>query len=144
KISSGDENLAQKEIEIVQENFAASNELLYEVNDKVQVTEYKNELGETFYYVTDFVRSDKLLILGLMFTALVITVTRFQGFNSIFGMGFSFLIILKLLLPQILAGTNPVFISILGAGIIIPITFLHSHGCNKKTGVAILGTLITL
>lgn len=59
-------------------------------------------------------------------------------------MAVSFLIVFKFILPQILAGSNPVTTSILGSAIIIPISFYLSHGLNRKTTVAIGGTLIAL
>jgi len=43
-----------------------------------------------------------------------------------------------------LAGGNPIQIAIIGSLFIIPLTFYLSHGFNKKTTVAIIGTLIAL
>jgi uncharacterized membrane protein len=59
-------------------------------------------------------------------------------------MGISFLVIFIFILPKISAGANPVGIAILGALMIIPPTFFLSHGLNKKTLVAMGGTLIAL
>lgn len=59
-------------------------------------------------------------------------------------MAFSFLIIFKFILPKILAGANPILIAILGSLLIIPVTFYLSHGLNRKTTLAIIGTITAL
>jgi uncharacterized membrane protein len=59
-------------------------------------------------------------------------------------MGISFLIIIGFILPQIYAGYNPVLIALLGSFFIVPVTFYLSHGLNKKTTIALLGTVISL
>jgi len=59
-------------------------------------------------------------------------------------MAISFLIIFSFILPQIVSGANPVEIAILGSLVIIPVSFFLSHGFNRKTFVAIVGTLIAL
>jgi uncharacterized membrane protein len=63
---------------------------------------------------------------------------------SLLGMALSFFIIFFYILPQISSGANPVEIAILGSLVIIPVSFFLSHGINKKTFVAIGGTLIAL
>jgi uncharacterized membrane protein len=59
-------------------------------------------------------------------------------------MAVSFLVVFKLILPQILAGANPITTTIIGAAVIVPITFFLSHGLNKKTATAIGGTFFAL
>ncbi len=59
-------------------------------------------------------------------------------------MFYSFFIIFKFILPQLLKGHNPLFIAILGALLIAPVTFYLSHGLNKKTTVALASTIISL
>ena len=71
-------------------------------------------------------------------------IARLKGLSSILGMGISFLVIFKFILPKILSGSNPILIAIIGSIFIIPITFYLSHGFNKKTTVAIVGTIISL
>jgi uncharacterized membrane protein len=59
-------------------------------------------------------------------------------------MGVSFAVLFTFILPRILAGSNPVGSTIIGSLLIVPVTFVLSHGLNKKTGVAIVGTVIAL
>jgi uncharacterized membrane protein len=59
-------------------------------------------------------------------------------------MGASFFVIFLFILPRIVAGDNPIIITLVGAGAIAPVTFYISHGWNTKTHIAIGATLIAL
>ncbi|MCG2686467.1 YibE/F family protein, partial [Candidatus Parcubacteria bacterium] len=52
--------------------------------------------------------------------------------------------IFKFILPQISAGRDPILVAIVGSLLIIPLTFYLSHGLNRKTTTAVLGTLAAL
>jgi uncharacterized membrane protein len=56
----------------------------------------------------------------------------------------SFGIIGLVIIPNIMQGNDPLFSTIIGAVFIIPITYYLAHGLNKKTTVAIIGTVLTL
>jgi len=96
------------------------------------------------YIVTDFSRTRPLILLTIIFLVVTLTITRFWGLKSFIGMIFSFYLIFKMLLPQIMAGQDPVLVTIVTSLFIIPATFYLSHGINKKTNSAILGTIIAL
>lgn len=121
-----------------------SSQIQYKPNDKVIVTTYEDLNGNLEYSVIDFVRKDSLLWLFISFVIAILLISKKQGLGSLAGMVFSFLVILKYVLPQILAGHNPINIAIIGSTIIIPITFILSHGPNKKTLIAATSTIITL
>ena len=63
---------------------------------------------------------------------------------SLAGLVVSFFVIFKFMLPQILLGQNPVTAAVVSSMFIVPITFYASHGINKKTTAAVLGTVIAL
>lgn len=116
--------------------FQRVGEVIYKVGDEVVVS--------SFGYITDLVRRRPLLWLFAIFAALVLIIGRWWGLSSLLSLGVSFLVIFKLILPQILAGRDPILVTILGSLLIIPVTFYLSHGFNKKTTIAIGGTLISL
>jgi len=116
----------------------------YEVNDRLVISFSKDFEGNDAFYISDYVRRNSLFWLFLIFVVLVITVGKWWGFTSIVGMGFSFLIIFKFILPRLLAGADPIMTAVIGSLFIIPVTFYLSHGLNKKTSVAIFGTVISL
>lgn len=116
----------------------------YEIGDNLMVTASKNFNNKDFYYITDYVRRSTLYLLFALFTGLVILVGRKRGLASLAGMAFSFFVIFSYILPQISYGKDPIRITIMASLFIIPVTFYLSHGINRKTTAAIIGTVISL
>ena len=137
-------SLKDKNIEIENGNLSLANNLKYKVNDKVIVTFGKDFEGNDYFYITDYIRRDSLFLLFIIFVFVAVVIAKWRGVLSLVGMGISFLVIFSFILPKISSGSNPVGIAILGSLIIIPVSFFLSHGFNKKTIVAIAGTLIAL
>lgn len=113
----------------------------FEEGDKIILM---HDLAQNVYYISEYNRSNSLLFLFLLFIGIVLLVSGLQGFGSIVGMVFSFVILFKMILPMILNGFNPLWVAILGAFFIIPTTFFSSHGFNKKTVIAVFGTILSL
>ena len=137
-------SLKDKKITIENGNLPMSNLQKYKVGDELVISYSKDFEGNDMFYITDYVRRNALFWLFLIFVIAAVAIGRWQGMTSLFGMGISFLVIFKFILPKISAGSDPVQIAILGSLAIIPATFLLSHGVNKKTGIAIMGTLFAL
>lgn len=118
--------------------------ILYEVGDRVLVYYSSDDEGNEVFYITDFVRTKGIIILFILFVILSILVATKKGFFSLVAMALTFLILFLFVLPKIQAGNDPIIIVILSLIAIIPITFYLSHGFEKKTTIAILGTTIAL
>lgn len=117
----------------------------YVVGNKVSVARYEEPISqENIFYILDHVRRTTIYWIFAAFIAIVVLATGWQGANALVGMAFSFLVIFKLILPLLISGFSPLMSAIIGASIIIPVTFTLSHGYNKKTLTAIIGTFITL
>lgn len=116
----------------------------YKVGDELIVTSSENFEGQEVFYISDYIRRTPLFWLFGIFIVLTVLIGKKRGIASLMGMGLSFFMIFSFVLPQILAGKDPVFITITASLFIIPITFYLSHGFNKKTTAAILGTIIAL
>lgn len=116
----------------------------YSLEDRVVVAYAKDFEGNDTFYVTDYVRRSGLLYLFVLFSLMAITVGGIWGLTSLIGMAFSFLVIFKVVLPQIINGESAVIAAIMGSVLIIPVTFSLSHGIKTKTWIASLGTVITL
>jgi len=137
-------SLKDKKITIENGNLPMSNLQKYKVDDELVISFSKDFEGNDMFYITDYVRRGALAWLFVIFVVMAVAIGRWQGMASLIGMGISFLVIFKFILPKIYAGGDPVQIAILGSLVIIPATFLLSHGVNKKTGIAVVGTLISL
>jgi uncharacterized membrane protein len=116
----------------------------YQVGDQVIILHSQDQQGNDITYIVDRVRLSPLIILFVLFVAVAIAVGRWHGLLSLVGMGFSFLIIIQFIIPQIVLGNNPILIALLGGLIITPLTFYTSHGFKRKTTIAVAGTFIAL
>ncbi len=116
----------------------------YSQGDRLILSEFPTPEGETGYSIVSYDRQNTLIFLFLLFLILALIISSKRTIGAISGLIFSFFIIFSFLIPQILSGANPVFISILTSIIIIPVNFYLSHGFNKKTSVAIISTIIAL
>jgi uncharacterized membrane protein len=136
--------LKGQQISVEHETTSSVNKIIFEQGDKVMVSKTQDHEGNPFYQIADYSRRDALQFLFIVFILLTVVIAGKRGFTSLLGMGISFLVIFFFVLPQILAGYSPILIAILGSLLIIPVSFLLSHGFNQKTFVAIAGTLISL
>lgn len=137
-------SLKGKKILVENGNIPQVNARKFEVGDTIVVTASKDFEDKDVFYITDFVRRGPLYWLFGLFVGLTVLIGRKRGLAAILGMVFSFLVIFFFLLPQISSGKDPIFIAIISALFIIPVTFYSAHGFNKKTTSAIAGTIISL
>lgn len=93
-------------------------------------------------FVTDRLLQDKvaLLYLVVIFLGSLIIVGGSKGVKTIVTLTITVLLILKVLLPLILAGYNPALVAILICEIITVMALLFVSGFNHKTLAAIIGT----
>lgn len=100
--------------------------------------------GKTTYSLFDRYRLTPILFIILAFFVFVVAIAGKKGLGAFIGMVVSLLVILKFIVPQILAGHDPLLISIIGASVIMVITIYLAHGFSKKTHVALLSTIVSL
>ncbi len=96
------------------------------------------------YEMVDLNRNYGLGILLIFFIFLVILTGGWKGFYSLLSLIVSFSIIISFIIPQILAGKNPVLIGVIGAIFILIISLYFSYGLNKKSLSALIGISLTL
>lgn len=116
-----------------------------QVGDHILVTIETNQVnGETFAYFLDFVRTGPMLWLLAAFVAVSVLVSGWKGLRGLGGILFSLVIVVFYIIPQIMAGKNPVLVSIVGSFFFLSITLYLVYGWTLKTHAAVLGTLISL
>jgi uncharacterized membrane protein len=133
-----------KTLTIENGNLPLVNIIRYKVGDRVTITHNSDENGHDIYLITDFIRSDSLLLLLIIFLVVILFVAKWKGLSSILSLTLTFIIVFKLILPLLANGANPVLVALITSILIIPVTFYLSHGFNNKTTVAILGALASL
>ncbi len=137
-------SLADQEVAIEVGNIPIVGQPKYKAGDEVLISYSLDFEGNEVFYITEFVRRKPLFWLFSLFVLLAVVVGKWRGLSSLLGLAISFLIIFVFILPQIYAGRDPVLIAIVGSLFIVPFTFYLSHGLNKKTTVAVMGTFIAL
>jgi uncharacterized membrane protein len=90
--------------------------------------------------IIGYSREIYLYILIGTFALLLIAVGALKGLKAIITLAITIAIIIKILLPLILLGYNPLWVSIISCAVIIAITLIIVSGINKKTLSAIIGT----
>jgi uncharacterized membrane protein len=112
--------------------------------EQVLVTVGTDPDGNLTAYFTDYVRNAPLLWLFATFVLFSILISGWKGIRSLIGMAFSLLIIIRYIVPQILAGEDPVLVSITGAFILMAVTLYLVYGWTLKTHAAVAGMMIAL
>lgn len=116
----------------------------YGAGDKVYVDLITDENGNDAYFVTDYIRTNWLYLLAILFIIAVIAVGGRKGLRSLLGLVVSFIIIVAVVIPQLLSGTNPLAIAVLGALSIMVVIIYVTDGFNKKAHLAVLTVFISL
>ena len=112
--------------------------------DKVLVSLSPDPEGNDKYVITDHVRRGYLYFLVFVFVALMILIGRWQGFKSFISLAVTFFIIMWFIIPQIVAGGNPLFISVIGSVIILALIIYVTWGWKVKSHIAMLSISISL
>ncbi len=110
-----------------------------EVGDTILLYNIPNEDYGTDWSLGEYVRTDALMTLGIIFVILLVLFGRLQGFQTIISLVFTGLAIFLVFIPAILSGLNIYFWSILTCIFIILMTFLVVSGFNQKSIVAGIG-----
>jgi len=92
----------------------------------------------------DFRRTGPLLVLFATFVAFSVLISGWKGVRGLIGMAISIAVILFFIIPNILAGKDPILISVSGAFFLLTATLYLVYGWTLKTHAAVLGTLLSL
>ncbi|BAE84856.1 hypothetical protein DSY3067 [Desulfitobacterium hafniense Y51] len=109
-----------------------------EQGDKVLLVAYEGQ-PEMEWQFMEFVRTDKLLIFGLLFILALLVFGGIKGLNTILSLVFTCAAIFMVFIPAILSGKNIYLSAIVICLYTIVATYLIINGFNKKTLTAILG-----
>ena len=110
-----------------------------QTGDEVILSLTEVEESEYEWQFIDYLRSDKLIYLGILFVIVLIIFGRLKGLNTILSLIFTCLAIFSVFIPAILSGRNIYLWSVLTCVYIILSTLLIVSGFNRKTLAAIAG-----
>ncbi|WP_052091314.1 YibE/F family protein [Modestobacter caceresii] len=135
--SSGDYVQVELSSEVVAEGIEVGDELVLNRDPGI-------DSGQVTYQFQDFPRSTPIITLALAFTLVVGAVARLRGLLALLGLVFAFFILLQFMLPGLLAGSSPIWVSLVGSSAIMYVVLYLAHGFNARTTTALLGTLFGL
>ncbi|HET6847171.1 MAG TPA: YibE/F family protein, partial [Anaerolineales bacterium] len=95
-------------------------------------------------YYDDYVRARPMLILFGAFVLSIVILGRWKGLRSLAALAFSMLMIIGYIVPHILAGENPVKVSLIGSMVLLGVTLYFTYGWNLKTHASVLSMVLTL
>ncbi len=108
--------------------------------DRVLMDRTTDVDGELRYFITDFQRLPTLFLLLGLFVVTVLVISRWHGLRSLLGLGLSLFLVVRFVVPAIIAGSSPPVVALVGAMAIMIITLYLTHGVNEMTTSAIVGT----
>jgi uncharacterized membrane protein len=121
-----------------------SNNVYLRKGDTILVTIGARPDGVLTVYFADFVRINSILWLTAIFAVTILVISRWKGLRSLLSLLFSLLIIIGYIIPHILAGEDPLVVSIIGSVMLLGLTLYLTYGWNLKTHAAVLSMIIVL
>lgn len=87
-------------------------------------------------------RSAPLWILAGIFVLVVALVAQLRGLLALVGLGFSGMVVVKFMLPALLAGESGLAVALVGSSAIMFVVLYLAHGVSLRTSTALAGTLV--
>lgn len=115
-----------------------------EAGDRIFVNRLVGFEGDVIYGVKDVVRLPVLSMLGGAFALFVLLFARWSGLRALASVAVSFVVIIYILLPLLLAGYSPVLVSFAVAALILAVAIFGTHGFNKVSYAALASTVLSV
>jgi uncharacterized membrane protein len=134
---------------IVQDGSAAipgsGNRAPYEVGDEVVVTRFTGPAAAgTFAVIAEPWRLPLLGLVAAAFAAAVIVIGGLRGARSLIALALTLAVVVKLVVPLLLRGVDPILLAVGGGALVTLATLLLTEGPGRVTLSALLGTLAAL
>jgi uncharacterized membrane protein len=112
--------------------------------DEIYVMIDKAPNNQLDAYYVDYVRSTPMTILLIAFVLSILIMGRLKGFGSLVALAISMFMIVEYVIPHILAGEDPVKVSLIGSVILLGLTLYLTYGWNLKTHASVLSMMLSL
>jgi uncharacterized membrane protein len=116
----------------------------YAVGDEVVVNVSQQGDSQDFVAVADRYRVPPLALLLATFAVAVTLVGGWRGVRSLLALALSLFVIIRIVVPLLLAGWAPVPLAVVSATLITIVTFLLTEGLRPTTVAAAAGTFLCL
>ncbi|HUI89932.1 MAG TPA: YibE/F family protein [Anaerolineales bacterium] len=112
--------------------------------DEVYVEVDKTPDGLLQAHYVDYVRTRPLLVLLITFILSMLVMGHWKGLGSLVSLGVSMVIIIGYVIPHVLAGEDPVQVSLIGSLILLAATLYLTYGWNLKTHASVVSIMVSL
>ncbi|QGF23091.1 YibE/F family protein [Raineyella fluvialis] len=100
--------------------------------------------GQANYQFADFARTAPVIFFAVLFLLVTVAVGRRRGLMSVLGLVWAGFIMIAFVFPALIAGSNAIMVTLVGASAIMFVALYLTHGFNTRTTTALLGTLFGL
>lgn len=129
-------------------NGSLAQDKLFSVGDKAFVVVSHSEGEITTVFMTDHYRLDKEVILVVLFLSLLIVFARDTGVRTILAFANTILLMWKVLVPSLLNGHNPIWVSLGLVLVLSSLVLMLIYGWDRRFLAAVsgaaLGILVTV
>ena len=117
----------------------------YEVGDEVVVTSFTGPAGGgAFTVITEPWRLPLIGIATALFAVAVVVVGGLRGMRSLVALALTLTVVVKVVVPLLLRGVDPILLAVGVAGGVTLATLLLTEGWSRVTLAAVLGTFAAL
>ena len=116
----------------------------YAVGDEVVVTRFTGPAGGGPAIISEPWRVPLLAAVALAFASLVVIVGGLRGARSLVALGLTLGVVVKLVIPLLLRGVDPILLAVGGGTLVTVVTLLLTEGANRVTLAAAIGTVTAL
>ncbi len=115
-----------------------------DAGDRIFIHRLETIGGSEIFMFGEPDRSVPILFFTFLFLLVIAAFGGWQGLRGLVSLAGSVLLIIYVLLPAVLAGYSPIFVSIAVSSLIIILGSYVTHGFNRSTTSAILGMIFTI
>ena len=116
----------------------------YEVGDEVVVTRFSGPAAGDFAAISEPWRLPLLGVVAGIFAAAVLVVGGLRGARSLVALALTLTVVVKLVIPLLLRGYDPILLAVSIAGAVTLVTLLLTEGFSRITLSATVGTFAAL
>lgn len=111
------------------------------VGDKIVLVGVADEMYQVNWLYSQYLRTDKLILLSAIFGALLIIFGQRKGLQTLISLTFTVLAVFLVFIPAVLSGYNIYLWTLLTSIYVTVMTLIIVSGLNKKTVAAIIGCI---
>jgi uncharacterized membrane protein len=115
----------------------------YEVGDEVVVARFTGPAGGAAF-ITEPWRLPTLGLAAAAFAMAVLVIGGLRGMRSLVALALTLTVVIKLVVPLLLRGVDPIPLAVGGGALVTATTLLLTEGWGRVTASALLGTLAAL